>query len=183
METMYHPEASELARMMALQAASKLFKYLSLYKQDPKSESTIIELQLAAFASLGYLGYKLSRPLGLSHTLGYALGSPYGIPHGITSCITLGHVVKLKAQDAEAATQIARMVPFIGLSATGDNRRDAEQVGQTILDLVDQLGLKTTLTERGVNQDQTRIIVKRALGGVESGTLFDKVEALVKQLF
>jgi alcohol dehydrogenase class IV len=183
METMYHAEATELTRMMALQAATKLFKFLPRYKDDPTNEETTLQLQLAAFASLGFAGYGLTRPLGLSHTLGYALGSPYGIPHGVTSCLTLGHVVKLKAQDPEAARQLARMLPFVGQGSTGDNRHDAEGVGQAILDLVSQLGLKTTLTERGVSHDQIPIITQRALGGVESGQLYDIVKNLVEKLF
>jgi alcohol dehydrogenase class IV len=183
MELMYQPEASELARMMALQAASKLFTHLQLYKNNPKNENTITELQLAAFASLGFVGYGLTRSLGLSHTLGYAIGSPYGIPHGITSCLTLGHVVKLKAEDPDSARQIARMAPFLGLDVTGNISQDAEGVGQAILDLVASLGLKTSLTARGVSQEQIPIIVKRALGGIESGALFDRVAELVKQLF
>ena len=111
---MYHPTATELKHLMNLQAASNLFVYLPRYKRDPKDIDTITSLQLAAFASLGYLGLNLKGGLGLSHTLGYALGSPYQIPHGVTSCLTLGHVVKLKAEDLKAASAISRILPFIG---------------------------------------------------------------------
>lgn len=183
MELMYHPTASELARLMCLQAASGLFIYLPKYKQNPKDQDVITQLQIAAYASLGYLGLNTKGPLGLSHTLGYALGSPYKIPHGVTSCLTLGHVVKLKAEDPASAEQIARMAPFIGLSRTGNDQEDAKQVGQAILDLVQNLGLKTSLTERGVEHDQVPIIVKRATGGQEIGPLVDKVTALVKGLY
>jgi alcohol dehydrogenase class IV len=118
MELMYHGFSTEMpTRMMALNAASELFKYLPKYKQDSKDQDAITHLQLAAFASLGFLGLNVKGGLGLSHTLGYAMGSPYGIPHGITSCLSLGHVVKLKAQNSsEDAAQIARMAPFIGLT-------------------------------------------------------------------
>jgi alcohol dehydrogenase class IV len=172
--------------MLCLQATSKLFKYLPLYKDSPTNKEYITELQLAAFASLGLFGYAPKTPLGLSHTLGYALGSPYGIPHGITSCLTLGHVIKLKARsDAQAARQLARVAPFVngGLKGTGSELGDAEAVGDAVLGLVERLGLKTTLTERGVGEDQVQIIVKRALGGQESGKLFDAVEELVRGLY
>lgn len=182
-ELMYNPDASEIARLMALQAASNLFIYLPKYKQDPKDEDTITQLQLAAFASLGFVGYGMKGGLGVSHSLGYAMGSPYGIPHGITSCLTLGHVVKLKAEDSKSAAQIARLAPFIGLTRTGDDLEDATQCGQRILDLVEILGLSTTLSMRGVGKDQIPIIVKRATGGQESGPTYDRVAALVKGLF
>ena len=184
MEIMYHGTTTEVpCRQMALSAASDLFTYLPKYKADPKNEDVITHLMLASFASLGFVGYNVKGGLGLSHTLGYALGSPYSIPHGITSCLTLGHVVKLKAQDPAAATQIARMAPFIGIgSRSGNDKQDAEKVGQAILDLVEQLGLKTTLNEYNVGQDQAPVITKTATRQ-ESGPIYDAVMNLVKGLW
>ena len=180
-ETMYHPDTSELTKMMATQAAAKLFAYLPRYKLDPTDQDVITQLQLAAFASLGFAGNGLKHSLGLSHTLGYALGSPYGIPHGITSCLTLGHVVKLKAQDPATAAALARMAAAVGIASSGSAKSDGEALGQKILQLVEELGLKSNLTERGVGSDQVPIIVKRATGA-ESGPIFDKVSDLVKSL-
>jgi alcohol dehydrogenase class IV len=182
MECMYHPTATEIMHLMALQAASNLFIFLPKYKQDPKNEQYITQLQLAAYTSLGFMGLNVKGSLGLSHTLGYALGSPYGIPHGVTSCLTLGHVVKMKAEDRTVASEIARMLPFIGQSRTGDDIKDGKQVGDEILALVQALDLKTTLTEKGVGEDQVPIIVKRATTG---GPLYDtvKVAELVKNLY
>jgi len=183
-ECMYHPTATEIMHLLALQAASNLFIYLPKYKQEPRNLDYITQLQLAAFASLGFMGLNVKGSLGLSHTLGYALGSPYGIPHGVTSCLTLGHVVKLKAEaDTQAANQIARILPFIGHARSGDDVQDAKKVGDEILRLVENLGLKTTLTEKGVGKDQLSIIVKRATGGQESGPTYDRVADLVKGLY
>lgn len=155
----------------------------ALQKRSPKISTLITSLQLAAFTSLGYLGLNLHGSLGLSHTLGYALGSPYQIPHGVTSCLTLGHVVKLKAEDPGVANAISRLLPFIGGSRSGSDRQDAEKVGDMILKLVSDLGLKTTLTEKSVGKDQVSIIVERATGGMKSGPLFDKVKLLVENLY
>lgn len=183
MELMYHPTASEMpARQMCLNAVGDLFRNLPKYKQDPKDEDVITRLQLASYASLGFIGYNLKGGLGLSHALGYALGSPYGIPHGITSCMTLGHVIKLKAQDPEAASQLARICPFIGVSATGDDKTDAEAVGQAVLDLAEQLGLKKSVREYGVGNDQKPVITKLATRS-ESGPLYDAVYKLVEGLY
>lgn len=183
MELMYHAFAAETpTKNMALQAAGDLFTYLPLYKRNPKDENVITKLQLAAYASLGFMGLNVKGGIGLSHTLGYALGSPYGIPHGVTSCLTLGHVVKLKAGEAEAAPQIARMAPFVGVKRSGDERKDAEAVGQAILDLVERLGLKTSLGEYKVGQDQAEVITRTATRS-ESGELHDRVLELVKWLW
>jgi alcohol dehydrogenase class IV len=181
MEIMYHSEASEFTRQMALQAAAKLFKYLPLYNKNPKDEAVITQLCLGAYSALGFLG-KVNAGLGLSHALGYALGSPYGIPHGITSCITLGAVVKMKAQsDDNACHEIARMVPFIGLQSTSDTKKDAEAVSDAIVKLVQELGLTTKLRDKGVGEDQVPVIVKRA-SGKESGPEFEKLKGLVRSL-
>jgi alcohol dehydrogenase class IV len=182
-ELLYHPTASEMpARWQALQAAAGLFDGLVKYKESPKDEDIITKLQLAAFASLGFMGYNMKGGLGLSHALGYALGSPYNIPHGITSCLTLGHVVKLKAQDPEAAEQISRLLPFLGASVGADKKKDAEDVGDRILKLVRDLGLDSDLSKYEVGKDQIPIITKRATGQ-ESGDVYDAVEGLVKGLF
>ncbi|KAF9632215.1 Alcohol dehydrogenase iron-type [Lasiodiplodia theobromae] len=182
-ELLYHPTATEVpAKDVCLSAASRLFSSLPKYKNDPKNEDNITQLQLASFGSLGLLGLNVKGPLGLSHTLGYALGSPYSIPHGITSCLTLGHVVKLKAHDPWAASQVARLAPFIGLTRTGNDQQDAINVGDAILELVRLLGLSKTLKEYNVGEDQVPIIVKRATKQ-EQGEVYDKVASLVKQLY
>jgi alcohol dehydrogenase class IV len=183
-ELLYHPTATEMpARWLTLQSAASLFENLPKYKKDPQDEDTITKLQLAAFGSLGFLGYNIKGGLGLSHALGYALGSPYGIPHGITSCLTLGHVVKLKAQDAAAAEQVARLLPFIGESTSGDAKKDADKVGDKILQLVKDLGLDSDLRNYNVGKDQIPIITERATGGQKEGSAYDAVEGLVKNLF
>lgn len=183
-EQMYHPTSTEMpSRQLCLSAVSDLFVYLPKYKRNPKDEQTITRLQLASFASLGYMGLNVKGGLGLSHALGYALGSPYGIPHGITSCLTLGHVVKLKAKTSpDAAAQLARLTPYVGLTRSGDDEKDAVAIGDAILQLVEALDLKTTLTEKGVGKDQIGTIVKNATGQ-ESGQLFDSVKQVVESLY
>jgi alcohol dehydrogenase class IV len=183
-ELLYHPTATEMpARWLTLQSAASLFENLVKYKKDPKDEDVITQLQLAAFASLGFLGYNMKGGLGLSHALGYALGSPYDIPHGITSCLTLGHVVKLKANDPAAAEQVARLLPFIGEAASGDKKKDAEKVGDRILKLVKELELDSDLRNYKVGKDQIPLITERATGGQKSGDVYNAVEGLVKGLF
>ena len=168
---------------MALYAASELFETLPKYKQNPKDEEVITRLQLAAFASLGFLALNLKGGLGLSHGLGYALGSPYGIPHGITSCLTLGHVIKLKAESSDAdAAQIARMASRVGVKPSGDDKKDGVAVGDAILELVKRLDLHTTLTEKGVPKDDVAKITSMATKE-KSGPLYDKVAKLVEGLF
>jgi hypothetical protein len=47
---------------------------------------------------------------------------------------------------------------------------------------VQDLGLKTTLTEKGVGEDQLHVIAKTATGK-EEGELYEKVKELVGKLY
>lgn len=167
-ETQYHPTSTLMpTRWITQVAIRELFEYLPKYKANPKDEDVITRLFLAAYASLGFLGGNIKGGLGLSHTMGYALGSPYGIPHGITSCMTLGEVVKLKAQgDPNDAAAVAAILDVFGEKRSGNDVNDAKVVGDKINKLVNQLGFTTTLTEKGVGKDQVDVILGRATGGL-----------------
>jgi len=184
-ELLYNPAATEApCKALALTSIQSLFENLPKYKQNPKDEDVITKLMLAAFTSLYPMGLNVVGGIGLSHSLGYALGSPYGIPHGITSCLTLGKVVKLKAGDKNSAEQLARVLPFLGEARSGDDRKDAEKVGDLVVGLVKRLGLATDLNEYGVGKDQAGTITKLGTGGKEKGDkLYDSVEDLVKTLW
>jgi alcohol dehydrogenase class IV len=184
-ELQYHPTASEVpCRSSCAAAVRDLFTYLPKAREDPQNEDTITRLYLAAFNSLFFLGKNTKGSLGLSHTFGYALGSPYQIPHGVTSCLTLGHVVKAKtAQSEENAKRCADLLPMIGGSRTSDDVKDGNAVGDAIIDLVQKLGLKTTLTEYGVSKDQVDVICQRATGGQKEGEQYEAVKKIVLTLY
>jgi alcohol dehydrogenase class IV len=186
-ECFYHPYATEVPwKSLSIWAVGTLFECLPKARDShPHDEDVTTRLLLAAFASSGLKGKNLKGGMGLSHSLGHALGSPYGIPHGITSCLTLGHVVKLKARKSQQdAKQIARLLPVIGAPASGDDLQDALQVGDSILRLVDSLGLRQGgLSERGVGRGEIPIIVQRATGGLKEGPMYDIVSQLVESLF
>jgi alcohol dehydrogenase class IV len=103
---------------------------------------------------------------------------------GETSCISLGHVVKFKAREREEdAKQIARLLPATGGKLSGDDLTDALEVGDRILALVETLGLRKSLTERGIGKDQIPTIVERATGGIKDGPLYDGVAKLIERLY
>jgi alcohol dehydrogenase class IV len=186
-ECMYHPSSAEVPwKALSQWAVGELFECLRKARDShPHDESVTVRLMLAAYASSGLKGENLKGGMGLSHSLGHALGSPYGIPHGITSCMTLGKVVQLKAHESpENAKQIARLLPATGGGPTGDDLLDALEVKDRIIALANSLGLDIgALSAWGVSEDETPIIVQRALGGVKEGPLYDQVEKLVHTLF
>ncbi|PWY67986.1 Dehydroquinate synthase-like protein [Aspergillus sclerotioniger CBS 115572] len=181
-EAIYHPTASEIPwKVLALWAVKELFECLPLAKEShPDNDSVTMRLMLAAFASSGLKGARvtgggLGLGMGLSHSLGYALGSPYGIPHGVTSCVTLGKVV---------GRQVARLCEAVGGVRTGDEEVDAGIVGERVEGLVEGLGLRVgSLMELGVGNGEVEVIAKRALRGVGEGVLFERVRELVEEMF
>ncbi|MCJ1440871.1 MAG: hypothetical protein MMC23_001357 [Stictis urceolatum] len=182
-ELLYNPTAAEApTKYLCLAAIRNLFENLPKAKQIPEDEDIITRLQLGCFSSLYPIGLNVKGGIGLSHSLGYALGSPYQIPHGITSCITLPGVVRLKAEDPGAAEQIARILPIIGKRGSGDDKKDALTAADAIEGLVKELGLTTSVKEYNVGEDQIPIIAKRGTGGDE-GELYKRVSELVKTFY
>ena len=179
-ELLYHPKVAEApAKSLVLSAIDGLFTYLPKSKVEPRNEDYITRLQLASFNSLFPIGLETGGGTGLSHAIGHALGSSYGIPHGITSCISLAGVVRLKAQNPEDAAQIARALPFIGQSTSGDDKEDAQKVADAIEKLVKDLGLESKLKDYNVGGDQVSVVAKTATKS-ESGPLYDGVAKIVE---
>ncbi|CAM1511661.1 Fc.00g091740.m01.CDS01 [Cosmosporella sp. VM-42] len=185
-ETMYHPNASEMPwKALASWAMAALFEGLPSAKElhgTEAADDVTTKLQLAAFASSGLRGSNFKGGMGLSHSLGHAIGSPYGIPHGETSCLTLAPVIRHKAAtDKLAAQQIARLLPVLGGQQRPDHDlADAYRVAQCVDELVTALGLaQSTLSARGVGREEVDVIASRATGGSPT----DSIVSLVKSLF
>ncbi|KAK7427457.1 hypothetical protein QQZ08_006063 [Neonectria magnoliae] len=184
-ETMYHPNASEMPwKALALWAVAGLAEGLpqaKLVHGSDEGNDVTTKLQLAAFATSGLRGSNFRGGMGLSHSLGHAIGSPYGIPHGETSCLTLAPVIRHKAQNSTAdAEQIARLLPGVGgQQRCGNDVADALEVAQRVENLVMELGLtQPSLSSRGVGQDQAAVIARKASGGYGEDSILGLVEAL-----
>ncbi|KAL3426723.1 maleylacetate [Phlyctema vagabunda] len=182
-ELMYHPLASEVpTKRMALIALNDLFRFLPLSKDKPDDPDIRQALLLAAYSSL--FPFLYTGGVGLSHSIGHSIGSTYGIPHGITSCMSLAPVVHHKADtDPEAASQVARILPYIGRTSSGNVQKDAHAVASAIFDLVKSLGLQSTLTEYNVPPGDEPAIAARALGNKKDHPDWDTVEKIAHDLY
>ena len=193
-EILYNPSAAETPhKLLALAATRELFCLLPQSKANPDNADIRQKLQLAAFGtlfSLLFKGGQLSHSIGnqlfwIWVTVGYALGATYHIMHGITSCLTLVPVLRHKAiTNPTDASQIARRVPYLGLPNMDSDRENALAVAEKVAGLVEELGLKSTLTEYGVlrTKEEMEGIVERALH-VKDGDEFNAVVELVKEMY
>lgn len=90
--------------------------------------------------------------------------------------------MKLKArQSKQNAEAIANILPYIGQARSGDDLKDSDTLGDRILGLVQDSGLKTTLTEKGVGKDQVDIICARATGGLMPGKTKNEEEEQISK--
>ncbi|KAF2123415.1 putative Maleylacetate reductase [Dothidotthia symphoricarpi CBS 119687] len=144
-ECMYHPTSAEVPwKTLSIWAVGELSECLPKARDShPYNETITIRLMLAAYASSGLKGENLKG-------------------------------VKLKAHESMgSAKQICRLLPAMGGRLTGDDVRDALEVGDRIIALVKSLDLNvSTLSDRGVGKDQRSIIAQRALGGIKEGPMY-----------
>jgi len=82
------------------------------------------------------------------------------------------------------AKQIARLAPFVGIADKGSDEENAVAVADKVQQLVDGLGLKSTLTEYKVphTQEEMDAIAERALHTKE-GDQFKAVVDIVNGLY
>ncbi|KAJ3490389.1 hypothetical protein NLI96_g1501 [Meripilus lineatus] len=164
-ENLYRPQVPPPMKHLCYAALVDLFKYLPLSKADPKAIDVRQKLQVASWMSLWPIRFQQYSALGLSHALGHKLGATYSIPHGITSCLTLAPTVNLKADVAseEDKEWLADALFYLRKPSTGNREGDIRKLAAEIQQLVDGLGLHSTLTEYKVPKEDLPGIAERAL--------------------
>jgi len=179
-ETLYAPGPSggvgthPINDVLALEAIRLLFLHLPRSQEQPDDLATRTQLQLAAWMS--FFG-EVNTPMGLSHNLGRAMGATYHVPHGITSCLTLPHVMRFKAWERAAAAALAPIARVLGLptpptaaasadvaSADAADAVRALAAADAVANLIARLGLPHHLTEVGIDEDQIPAMAARVAG-------------------
>jgi alcohol dehydrogenase class IV len=130
-ETTYARSAMPVTSALALGALGILHRSLADSVHDPANLAAARECQWAAMMSI--IGVH-NVPLGLSHAIGHQLGA-HGVPHGLTSCVTLPHVMRLllpvtrQAQDLIATGWAAPRPPRPPTRCTSSSPRSACRSG------------------------------------------------------
>jgi alcohol dehydrogenase len=98
-ECAYSARHQPLTDLTAARAIALLVKHLrpSLATAGAEELEHRLQCQLAAWFSI--FG-AMNTGLGVSHALGHQIGPYWNVPHGITSCITLPHVMRFMAKVA-----------------------------------------------------------------------------------
>jgi alcohol dehydrogenase class IV len=186
-ETLYSPGAPHpINDSLAYEALRLFFEYLPKSKQDLKNLEYRQYLQVASAMSI-FPNTSVSA-IGLSHLMGHQLGATYSIPHGITSCITLPHVIKYFAEKNSKphVQQLARALHVLRPEkASGNDKIDAAQVSDLLHDLLARLDLTSDLktyklTKEDLNNvaERTVDVVKKLIGEGANITVSDVLELL-----
>jgi len=113
-ETSYSARSHPLSDAVSARGLSLLLEHLPSSLTTSGAEQLEHRLQCHMGAWLSVFGMT-NAGLGLSHALGHQIGPRWGVAHGVTSCITLPHVMRFMAETApERFGSIARAfgVPF-----------------------------------------------------------------------
>jgi alcohol dehydrogenase len=101
-------------------------------------------------------------PVGLSHAIGHQLGA-IGVPHGVTSCITLPHVMRFfEPQTREQQRVMAQEM------AQARGAVDAGSAADEIEALFADLKVPRTISEFGIAHDRLNDVVRATMGEAEA---------------
>lgn len=103
--------------------------------------------------------------LGINHSLAHKIGAEFGIPHGYANAILMPHVIRYNAinngktqawakyEYFRADEDYARVARLIGCEGK-TNAELVEALAQEIIKLSKELGLKMSIREQGVSQEE-----------------------------
>lgn len=157
-ETLYSPGYHPVNDVLALRAIGDLFTYLPQATQHPNDVEAKGRCQLAAWMS--FFG-PATVQYGLSHRLGRIIGATYRVPHGVTSAITLAHVLRYKVRwEASRLAPIGHTLELVGDDASAQEATLA--AADAVAGLVKDLELPYRLRDVGVPEYDLQDIAMKA---------------------
>lgn len=171
-EAAYSRRHQMLTDTLAAKAIALLREHLpiSLERRGAESIAHRGHCQLASWFSI--FGAMNTR-FGISHALGHQIGPRWNVPHGVTSCITLPHVMRFMAGIApERFGPIAEgMGVRFDLAAA---RKAALECADRVGDFIGHFGLPHTLSQAGVKREELPEIADTVLAEVEHSKVVDR---------
>ena len=123
-----------------------------------------VQCQLAAWLSI--FGMSSNSRGGISHALGHQIGPMWNVPHGITSCITLPHVMRLMA--GVAADRFAPIAQGFEVSFDPRSpRSSAMECADRTAKFIGKFDVPTRLRDVGVPREEISRIAGTVLEEVK----------------
>ena len=122
-----------------------------------------VQCQLAAWLSI--FGMSNTRG-GISHALGHQIGPMWNVPHGVTSCITLPHVVRFMAE--VAADRFGPIAEGFGVRFDARSPRSAAmECADRAAKFIGKFEVPTRLRDVGVPREEISRIAETVLEEVK----------------
>jgi 4-hydroxybutyrate dehydrogenase len=144
----YHPMADGIA----LRAIKMISKNLQIAVEDPKNVQARQEMLMAS--TMGAVAFQ--KGLGVIHSLAHPLSTVTGMSHGLANSIMMP--AALRFNGIEIPERIAMVAHALGTKDTS-----VEGAANTVTALAESIGLPTTLTEAGVEEDKIEILSEKAM--------------------
>ncbi|HUA36471.1 MAG TPA: iron-containing alcohol dehydrogenase [Candidatus Binataceae bacterium] len=122
-----------------------------------------LQCQLAAWFSI--FGMNNTRA-GISHALGHQIGPRWNVPHGVTSCITLPHVMRFMA--GVAPERFAPIAQGLGLRFDASNpKMAAQECADRVARFIGKFEVPNRLRDVGVAREEIGSIAETVLEEVK----------------
>lgn len=126
--------------------------------------------QMAAWLSI--FGGMNTR-FGISHALGHQIGPKWDVAHGVTSCITLPHVMRFMAD--VAPDRFAPIAEGLGVRFDPDDaRKGARECADRVASFIAQFDVPHSLKDAGVPRNEISQIAGTVLDEVERSKVVDR---------
>ncbi|MGP8188094.1 MAG: iron-containing alcohol dehydrogenase, partial [Terracidiphilus sp.] len=146
---------------LATRAIALLNKHLlpSLQTHGEDELEHRVQCQLAAWLSI--FGMSNTRG-GISHALGHQIGPMWDVPHGVTSCITLPHVMRFMAD--VAPERFGPIAEGLGVRFDERNARTAAmECAERMAKFIAQFEVPHRLRDAGVPREEIGTIAATVL--------------------
>jgi alcohol dehydrogenase len=176
-ERLYAADRQPLTVALCREAIRLLLRHLPASTADAEVGDTLADrgrCQVAAWLSIFGMNNDGS---GLSHSIGHQLGARCGVPHGVTSCITMPHVISYFGR--RSPSMLADLAEAFDVPA--DDPSAGQLISSRVANFVASLGTPVRLRDAGVPREQIEPLaaaVVQELHGRDAATLEDLRELL-----
>lgn len=147
-ERLYSSNRQAVTNALGREAIRLLMTHLPLsVEENRETVADRGQCQVAAWLSIFGMN---NVSVGLSHALGHQLGARCGVPHGVTSCITMPHVIRFIGEKNPAALDQLELALDILPGTASSGAVAAERVAT----FVQELQLPSRLRDVGVAESE-----------------------------
>jgi alcohol dehydrogenase len=171
-EAIYSIRHQMLADTLATKAIALLREHLpaSIKTTGEASLGHRGNCQMAAWFSI--FGGMNTR-FGVSHALGHQIGPKWNVPHGVTSCITMPHVMRFMADIAPQ--RFGPIAEGLGISFDLDNARPAAlECADRVERFIAQFDVPHTLKDADVKRSEIPDIAEPVHSEIEHAKVVDR---------